>query len=238
LPRTAAATAPARGLEPVARPSSLRERAAIAIRAGIITGDIRAGEIYSAPALASTLGVSATPVREAMLDLANEGLVEAIPNRGFRVIPLTQHDYDEIFELRLYLEVPAVVGLVGRPELRDPAFLERLNGILKELEEHATRGDLVNLIDTDRQFHMELLKLTGNGRLVELVDRLRVATRRYGMRNLDAATLMAIATDHKRIFDALLDGDRKTVRRVMEEHLEANRGVLAAPYDAVIAAAT
>ena len=68
--------------------SSLRERAAASIRNGITTGEIRAGELYSVPTLAARLGVSATPVREAMLDLANEGLVEAVRNRGFRVVEL------------------------------------------------------------------------------------------------------------------------------------------------------
>jgi DNA-binding GntR family transcriptional regulator len=214
-------------LKPMARASSLRERATVAIRAGIITGEIKSGEIYSAPALAQRLGVSATPVREAMLDLANEGLVEPVRNRGFRVIPLVDRDLEEIFELRLYLEVPPLVELAGNPARLTDAVLKRLNGLIDELEAQAAEGDLAGLIDTDRKFHGELLQLSGNRRLVELVDRLRVYTRRYGLRRLDPDTLMAIAVDHRRILEALLAGDKERTRVVMEEHLEANRGVLA-----------
>ncbi len=89
------------------RPSTLSSMAKESIRVRIVTGEIAAGEIYSAPALAAVLGVSATPVREAMLELTADGLVEVVPNRGFRVVEPSQHDLDEIFEIRLMLEVPA-----------------------------------------------------------------------------------------------------------------------------------
>jgi DNA-binding GntR family transcriptional regulator len=218
-------------VKPVARTASLRERAAIAIRAAIVTGEIRPGEIYSAPSLAQTLGVSATPVREAMVDLASDGLVEAVRNRGFRVIPLTRRDLDEIFELRLYLEVPAVVAIAHKPHLLDEAKVRRLRALVVQLEAAAEEGDLPGLIEADRRFHVELLELSENRRLVELVDRLRSYTRRYGMRTLDRASLFTVAADHERILEALLAGDAAAVQRVMEEHLAANRGILAGDAD-------
>ncbi len=213
------------------RPSSLRERAAMAIRAGIITGEIRGGEIYSAPGLAQRLGVSATPVREAMLDLASEGLVEPVRNRGFRVVAVTDHDLDEIFELRMYLEVPAVAALAGKRHLLTSAKLARLRALVDELQRDSQTGDLVKLIENDRKFHRELIELSGNQRLVELVDRLRTYTRRYGFRDLGPSDLTTLAADHGRILDALLAGNEQHVRRVMEEHLAANRGVLAGQPD-------
>ncbi len=88
------------------------------IRVRIVTGEFAAGEIYSAPALAAVLGVSATPVREAMLELTADGLVEVVPNRGFRVVEPSQHDLDEIFELRLMLEVPAAERAAERGSAR------------------------------------------------------------------------------------------------------------------------
>jgi DNA-binding GntR family transcriptional regulator len=225
-------------VKPVARTASLRESAAIAIRAAIVTGEIRAGEIYSAPSLAQTLGVSATPVREAMVDLASEGLVEPVRNRGFRVIPLTQHDLDEIFELRLYLEVPAVVAIATSPDLLDDAKVRRLRSLVEQLEAAAEAHDLPGLIEIDRKFHRELLSLSDNRRLVELVDRLRTYTRRYGMRTLDRESLFSVAADHALILDALVAGDGDAVRRVMEDHLAANRGILAGRADDGAPAAT
>lgn len=67
-----------------ARRTSLREQVADALRAAVVSGEMRPGEIYSAPTLAAAFGVSATPVREAMLDLAKQSLIEVIPTRGSR----------------------------------------------------------------------------------------------------------------------------------------------------------
>jgi len=214
-------------LKPVARASSLRERAAVAIRAGIITGEIEEGKIYSAPALAQTLNVSATPVREAMLDLVNEGLVQTVRNKGFRVIPLTERDLDEIFEIRVYLEVPAVAELAGRAHLLGDETFAHLQSFIEDLEASAEAEDVASLIEGDRRFHRELLVLAGNGRLAELVDRMRSYTRRYGYRQLDKATLLRVAADHWRILDALATGDKDLTREVMQDHLAANRGILA-----------
>jgi DNA-binding GntR family transcriptional regulator len=215
-------------LQPMSRGSSLREQAEVAIRGGIITGEIQPGQIYSAPALAKELGVSATPVREAMLDLAAEGLVETVPNRGFRIVPLLDADLDEITEMRVLLEAPTVAALATRPDVLGEAEFTRLRGLADEIERLARGDDLSTFIDTDRLFHLELLGLFGNRRLADTVERLRNATRRYGMRRLDPATLEANAQEHHRILDALAAGDQARVQALMEDHVRTNRGVLAA----------
>lgn len=218
-------------LQPMSRGSSLRHRAEVAIRGGIITGDIEPGEIYSAPALAKQLGVSATPVREAMLDLAAEGLVESIPNRGFRVVPLLESDLDEISELRVMVEVPATAALASRRDVLDGPTLDALRAKADEIERLAGLGDLAPFIDADRQFHLELLALYGNRRLVEFVERLRNSTRRYGLRRITGDRLAANAQEHHRILDALAAGDEAEVRRLMENHIRSNRSVLAGRAD-------
>src|SRR5919199_1566442 len=81
------------------RKPSHRERVADALRAALIAGELRPGEVYSAPGLAARFGVSATPVREAMLDLVREGLVDTVPNKGFRVRDLSDRELDEITEM-------------------------------------------------------------------------------------------------------------------------------------------
>lgn len=209
------------------RQSSLRKRCLDAIRTGIITGEIGPGTIWSVPALAEKLGVSATPVREAMLDLQNEGFVHAVPNRGFRVVELDDVDLDELHAIRLLLEVPTVAALTGHRELLTEVVVDRLHQLCDELERHARAGDVAGVIATDVEFHGELLQLSGNRRLVELVGRLRNQTRRYGYLQIDAATLLAAATDHRRIVKAVVGRDAAKTARVMEEHLAANRGFLA-----------
>src|SRR5580704_14858665 len=92
---------------------SLRERILVIIRQRLISGAIVPGEVYSATAIASKLGVSNSPVREAMLSLVQEGVMEPIRNRGFRVIPLTDADRRNIYDLRLMLEVPSMAKLAA-----------------------------------------------------------------------------------------------------------------------------
>ena len=204
--------------------SSLRERAAEAIRNGIVTGEIRAGELYSVPTLAARLGVSATPVREAMLDLANEGLVEAVRNRGFRVVELTEADLDEILEVRIMLEVPAVGHLAqGLPSEAEP----RLDELVAETEAWASQADVEGFLTADRAFHLALVDLVGNRRLVDLVTRLRDQTRLYGLPQLLASGILErAAADHRAILDAILAGDASAAEKRMRSHLErTTRGV-------------
>ena len=88
------------------RADSLREKVTRALEAAVVAGELAPGVIYSAPVLAERFGVSATPVREAMLDLVGEGMVEPVRNRGFRVVEVSEADLDQISQIRLLLEVP------------------------------------------------------------------------------------------------------------------------------------
>ena len=102
---------------------SLREQARKVIRGLIITGQMQADQLYSVPRLATELGVSATPVREALLDLAREGLLEPVRNRGFRVVALSPTELKDIYAIRTMLEVPSIAE-IARAGLR-PAQLEQ-----------------------------------------------------------------------------------------------------------------
>lgn len=137
----------------------LRDQVAHALRAALISGELKPGTVYSAPALASEFGVSATPVREAMLDLAREGLVEAVRNKGFRITELTEQDLDDFTELRAMIEVPTV-GRIARMGLTQE--LEALRPIALEIVEAARRHDILGYLEADRRFHLALLALAGN----------------------------------------------------------------------------
>ena len=97
----------------VLRADSLREQVTRALEAAIVAGELEPGVIYSAPGLAERFGVSATPVREAMLDLVKEGFVEPLRNRGFRVIEISDEDLDNIAQIRLLIEVPTISQIAG-----------------------------------------------------------------------------------------------------------------------------
>lgn len=223
LRRTMASEAPS-SLERITR-SSLREEALNAIRAGVITGEIAAGRIYSAPSLAARLGVSATPVREALLDLANEGLVEAIRNRGFRVVELDEHDLDEIFELRTLLEPPSVGNAVA---MHSPGDLQELNRLAETLRRAVEDGDLAKFLTADQEFHLGLIAPLRNRRLSELITRLRDQQRLHGLRELvESSALHATTTEHHAILKAVVSGDRVAAEMLMRQHLRHTRGIWA-----------
>ncbi|MCX4419825.1 GntR family transcriptional regulator [Streptomyces mirabilis] len=206
--------------------SSYRERVADALRAALIAGELRAGEVYSAPTLAARFGVSATPVREAMLDLAKEGLVDTVPNKGFRVTAVSEKQLDEYTHIRSLIEIPTTVQLATTA---DPVSLEALRPAAREIVTAAAAGDLIAYVEADIRFHLGLLALAGNAHLVEVVGDLRKRSRLYGLHALvEAGRLQDSAEEHLELLDALVDRDPEAVRRVMTRHLGHVRGLWAA----------
>jgi DNA-binding GntR family transcriptional regulator len=208
------------------RPSTLSSLAKESIRMRIVTGEIAAGEIYSAPALAAVLGVSATPIREAMLELTADGLVEAVPNRGFRVVELSQHDLDEIFQLRLMLEVPAAAQSARRGI--SAADQARFLDMAELIEKRAQDGDTVGFLAADRDFHLGLIGTLGNSRLVDIVSRLRDQARLYGLPMLaQRGELRESAREHRELLEAICRQDAAAVTAVATHHMEHTRGIWA-----------
>ena len=218
-------TAAPEGLPTIGERTSLRERVAESLRAALVSGRMVPGTTYSIPALAEQFGVSATPVREAMLDLVNEGIMSAVPNKGFRVVELSDAELDQITELRRLLEVPTVGGLAGAV---DHAAIRRLRALADAVSDAARRGDVVGYVEADRELHLALLAEAGNPRLVEMVGRLRDQSRLYGLEQLAAeGVLVDSAAEHMRLIDALESGDRRAAERVMAHHLDHVRGIWA-----------
>lgn len=213
------------GLPEIGERVSLRERVAESLRAALVSGRMAPGTTYSIPALAEQFGVSATPVREAMLDLVNEGIVAPVPNKGFRVVELTDDELDQVTELRRLLEVPTVRDLAGSI---DAAAIKRLRTLADAVHDAARRGDVVAYVESDRELHLALLAEAGNPRLVEMVGRLRDQSRLYGLEQLAAeGVLVDSAAEHVRLIDALESGDRRAAEKVMAHHLDHVRGIWA-----------
>ncbi|MEV7179278.1 GntR family transcriptional regulator [Kitasatospora sp. NPDC093679] len=208
----------------------LRDQVAHALRAALISGELRPGVVYSAPALAADFGVSATPVREAMLDLAREGLVEAVRNKGFRVTELSERDLDEFTEIRALIEVPTV-GRVARTATRDQ--LEALRPEAEAIVAAAREHDLIAYLEADRRFHLGLLGLAGNARLVETVGDLRKRSRLYGLTRLDQrGELVSSAEEHLELLDLMIAGDAEAAEECMSRHLGHVRSLWAAGLEA------
>lgn len=205
---------------------NLREEIAATLRGALISGELRPGVVYSAPSLAAQFGVSATPVREAMLDLANDGLIDIVRNKGFRVTELSEKDLDDLTELRTLVEVPTVrrIAAAGAPE----AVLQRLRGLAAGIERAAGEGDLITHVTADLEFHLTLLALAGNPRLVETVRSLRSRSRIYGIRTLaDRDELVPSAHEHAQLVDLVASRDADAAEALMAHHLHHVRNIWA-----------
>ncbi|WP_028935219.1 GntR family transcriptional regulator [Pseudonocardia spinosispora] len=198
--------------------TNLRDQALEVVRQALVSGEIRPGDIYSAAALANRLGVSSSPVREAMLTLVNQGLLEPVRNRGYRVVEMSERDLDEVYEMRLLIELPGTLRAASHATAED---IERLGLIAGEIEKAANDGDIVRFLDADRRFHLDLLALCGNRRLVDTVAALRDQTRLYGLESLaEHGRLGSAASEHREFLAAMAEGDATVLEAIVRRHLE------------------
>ncbi len=204
----------------------LAEQALSTLRSAVLDGRLRPGELYSVAQLADRLGVSRTPVREALLALERQGLVRFERNRGVRVLESSAHDLDEIFALRLLLECPTARLAAERFDAHDIADLQ---GLIGEMAAHVDDAEDTAFMAFDRAFHERVLRAAGNRRMLEVVAGLRDFVRFRGVSTVKRGRSMRVILDeHTRILDALRDGDGAGAEAAMRDHLVNTRGVLLA----------
>ena len=197
---------------------SVRGQIVDALYAALAEGELVPGEVYSAPALGERFGVSATPVREAMQQLACDGAVEVVPNRGFRVVRRDSRELAELAEVRALIEVPVVLRLARRVPVARWADLRPLAEVARVPAECADRAGYAA---SDRAFHRALLGLAGNQQLVRTVDDLHRRAqwpRVTGPRSHRRAALLAHAAEHTALLDALTTRDLPRVEALLREH--------------------
>jgi DNA-binding GntR family transcriptional regulator len=199
--------------------TNLRDQALALLKLRLVSGDLAPGQIYSAASLAAELGVSNSPVREAMLTLVNQGLMETVRNRGFRVIPLSDKERRNVYDLRILLEIPSMARLASMNE-KVAARKEEFSKLAAHMVESAKSGDIVGYLDADRSFHIGLLDILENDQLTMIVGNLRDQTRQYGLKALsERGSLVKSAEEHQPILDALIAGDKKLTAKLMTDHL-------------------
>jgi DNA-binding GntR family transcriptional regulator len=212
------------GLEPLGTDrTTLAGRALAGLRAAIVDGRLAAGERYSVGTLAQRLGVSRTPVREALLVLERQGLVRFERNKGVRILETSAGDLEEVFALRLLLEVPATRRAAGR------LTAEELDALDAELDAMAAAVEEGPFMAHDQRFHAIVLDAAGNARLAGVVDGLRDQVRLRGASTVGRSRdLAAILAEHVAIRDALRVGDADAAAAAMRAHLLATGRLLVA----------
>lgn len=206
--------------------STLTDQAIVALRAAIVDGRLAPGELTSVARLAERLGVSRTPVREALLHLARQGLVRFEKNRGVRILESSAHDLDEVFSLRLLLEVPAARRAA---ELATEDDLDALAAALAAMASRMAEDDEAGFMEHDKAFHETILRVAGNRRLVAVIAGLRDAVRFRGASTVGRGRdLRAIYVEHERLLEAMRAGDGEATAAAMRDHLVRTRRLLLA----------
>ncbi|MFE2437185.1 FCD domain-containing protein [Streptomyces sp. NPDC059409] len=209
--------------------SSVRGQVLDALRAALVTGELRPGEVYSAPVLGERFGVSATPVREAMQQLALEGAVEVVPNRGFRVVERGDRELAELAEVRALIEVPVWLRLARTVPAERWAELRPL---AEATARAASSGCPATYAEADRAFHRAVLALAGNEELVRIAGDVHRRAQWPPAGSPAArgrADLVADAHEHTALLDALIAGDPDAVRALVGQHFTGARQDSGAP---------
>lgn len=193
------------------------DRVFATLRTAILSGDMAADSRHSIYQLAGELGVSRTPVREAVLRLADAGLVSIERNRGLRVRGVTAQDVREVFELRLMVEVPAAAHAAA---VADDALVAALGEASKRLHALAGGEDAAGFDAADRELHALIASALGNRYLVAEIERLRDLIQIRGASTIGRSRSKDdIAGEHDPIIDAIGQRDPTAAARTMRAHL-------------------
>lgn len=206
-------------------PISGRDKALHHLREAVLVDPEVEGTFLNEGELATRIGVSRTPVREALLLLVADGLVEMIPGRGAYVPPLTGRQIRELMELRGVLERHCAERALAEGTVP----FATLRRILAEQDELAETGaDATAFIDRDMVFHQALVDAGGNTMLSRTYAGLRVRQRRLGVAAVHGSSprQRAVCTEHERIVRALAEGDVVEARAAIDDHLALTQRVL------------
>jgi DNA-binding GntR family transcriptional regulator len=207
--------------------STLRQQIADALRDEVLAGRLQPGQEFTVKEIADQYGVSATPVREALVDLSAQGLLDADQHRGFRVHEYSADDFRGMVEARSLVIDGMFHALTGgrRSDLRpdDPRVAAALAGVRRRGEEArraAGAGDLTVLIGYDLRFWRELAALFGNPHLSDFLHRLRVQSWVCAVQHLRRLPDLRdrLWRGHTELVDALSRGDAGAARSIIEAY--------------------
>ena len=203
------------------------ERAASALRQMIISGALAPGSMHLETELADQLGLSRTPVREAALKLAAQGLIEVRPRKGVHILPISAVDLTEVYDVLTAIETLAAES-AARRRLHADALAPLAQAVA--LMEAALDGDdLTAWAEADDQFHMNLVRLGGNSRAVSIAEMMNDQVRRARSITLRLRPKpLRSNEDHRAVLHAIQAGDAEGAAQVHRDHRRAARDLLLA----------
>jgi DNA-binding GntR family transcriptional regulator len=187
------------------------------VKQGVLERRYEGGTLLTEGELAEAVGVSRTPVREALLRLEVEGLIKLYPKKGALVLPVSAQEIKDVVETRMLVEEHAARKAVPAP----PGLIERLEELLAQQKAQAAAGDLAGAAVTDRCFHAEIVRSGGNEILSRLYDQLRDRQLRMGVAVLHSHPdrIAKTLVEHEEILEALRSGDAEAAVGTVHRHI-------------------
>lgn len=187
------------------------------LREAILKGDIAPGERLMELDLASKLGVSRTPIREAIRKLELEGLVKMAPRKGAEVAEITFEDLRDVLEVRKNLEELAVDLACKRATQEDVKHLYELH---EEFKESLKTGDLTVMAEADEAFHDGIYESTKNKRLIQIINNLREQMYRYRLECIkDVELRNTLVSEHQELVETIESRRTESAKKVVQTHI-------------------
>jgi len=201
----------------VKRPESLRAQAIVQIRQAVVTGRFAPLSMHSEQSIAAGMSISRTPVREALLQLASEGLVEFVAQRGVRVTELNADLLGNVFQCRAAIESYCAFIVAARPR-KD--VLAALDVVLSRQEDIIDADDHLRWVEANMEFHTILVRSAGNALMDQTLASLASHSMRIGYRMIARKQRMRESlAEHRAIFEAIRRRDQDRARALAAEHL-------------------
>ena len=204
----------------------LREVVYETLRKAILKEKLKPGERLMENTIAGKLGVSRTPVREAIRMLSDEGLVLLIPRRGAQVAQISKQDLDDVLEIRQSLEVLAAELACLRITEEELQELIQAEEAFQKMD--VTPATMTEIAEADIAFHEAIYRASGNRRLVSILNNLREQMFRFRLEYLKRPHIMkTLIEEHAAIVEAIRTRDTKTAREICYRHIENQQEAIA-----------
>ena len=198
--------------------NTYKDQAYQLIKDAIIYRKLQVGNVYPQDALCSELGISRTPVREALIELQKEGYIEILRGRGIRIIPMTRKEALDIIEMRYYIEILGSQLAAQRRTIEDIEMLENVFNEMKSVEDPKNSNLLYKL---DRKIHRCIFEIANNGWLQSTNENLREHFLR--VENQKAFDINSVMEEHLKVVNAIKSGDHTAAGNAMQFHMESSK---------------
>ena len=209
------------GLTKIRKSEPLSKTALKVLRRSILTNELTTDVVYNEKSLAKDLGISRTPVREALLELSAKRLIKFLPQKGVVINTFSEKEIEDVFEIRTALEVFSIKKACINHKTLD---ISGLNNFLQAQKDAAQKKNAVAFMEADRNFHITFTRLTKNAYLMEMMQDIRDIMHLMGFKALTQKSRMQeVIKEHEDILTAVQEGSVTKAMQLMDYHLAVSK---------------